>query len=71
MLDTGGGLPEEVARVAFEPFATTKADGLGVGMSIVRSIVELHDGKLELSNDAGHGLAVRMRLPVWTNKGES
>jgi len=71
VLDTGGGLPEEVARVAFEPFATTKADGLGVGMSIVRSIVELHDGKLELSNDAGHGLAVRMRLPVWTNKEES
>jgi signal transduction histidine kinase len=71
VLDTGGGLPEEVARVVFEAFATTKADGLGVGMSIVRSIVEMHDGNLELSNDPGHGLAVRMRLPVWTNKEES
>ena len=64
--DTGGGLSEAVADDAMEPFATTKESGLGMGLPIVRSIIEQHDGRLQLANDPGLGLAVRIWLPAWT-----
>ena len=48
-----------------EAFATTKDEGLGMGLPIVRSIVEQHDGKLWLENTPGRGLTVSLGVPVW------
>ncbi len=52
--DTGSGLSPEVATKLFQPFTTTKAHGLGIGLSISRTIVESHGGQIEaLPNDGG------------------
>jgi signal transduction histidine kinase len=49
-----------------EAFATTKDEGLGMGLPIVRSIVERHDGRLRLDNVPGRGLTVSLGVPVWS-----
>lgn len=64
--DTGPGLAAEVAETLLEPFVTTKADGLGLGLSITRSIVEDHHGTLRIENrpDGRHGVRARIELPA-------
>jgi two-component system sensor kinase FixL len=61
--DTGPGLSPEVAARLFMPFVTTKAEGLGVGLSICRTIVEAHGGRLVADSPAGGGAAFRFTLP--------
>jgi C4-dicarboxylate-specific signal transduction histidine kinase len=63
--DTGAGLDPAVAQRIFEPFFTTKSDGLGMGLSICRSIVEGHGGRLWVSPRAPHGADVRFTVPFW------
>ncbi len=60
--DTGAGLDPAVAQRIFEPFFTTKSEGLGMGLSICRSIVEGHRGRLWASPRAPHGAAIRFTL---------
>ena len=60
--DTGAGLDPAVAQRIFEPFFTTKSEGLGMGLSICRSIVEGHRGRLWASPRAPYGAAVRFTL---------
>ena len=62
--DTGPGLDEAVAKRIFEPFFTTKPDGLGMGLSICRSIIEAHGGNLWMSPGALHGTVLRFTVPV-------
>jgi C4-dicarboxylate-specific signal transduction histidine kinase len=62
--DTGTGIDEAVAKRIFEPFFTTKSDGLGMGLSICRSIIEAHGGKLWVSPRASHGTAFRFTVPI-------
>jgi two-component system, sporulation sensor kinase E len=62
--DSGGGIPEDQMSKIFEPYFTTKAGGSGLGLLIVRRIVREHGGEIELLNNAGHGLALTMKLPV-------
>jgi PAS domain S-box-containing protein len=62
--DSGTGLDPEHAPHLFEAFYTTKAEGLGVGLSISRSIVEAHGGHLSASANAPHGTVFHFSLPV-------
>ena len=62
--DTGPGLDEEVAKRLFQPFVTTKPGGLGIGLSICRTIVEAHDGELWATDNPGGGTIFHLRLPL-------
>ena len=62
--DTGPGLPEQVRDRLFEPFVTTKPDGMGVGLSVCRTIVEAHGGQLSGEDRAGGGTVFRLTIPV-------
>jgi signal transduction histidine kinase len=62
--DTGPGIPEEIRPRIFEPFFTTKASGTGLGLAVVKRIVEGHGGDISVSSRPGTGTVVRIRLPV-------
>lgn len=64
LTDNGGGVPRDKFASLFEPFYTTKRDGLGMGLPLVRSIAEEHGGRVRLDNQPGRGLAVYLRLPA-------
>jgi PAS domain S-box-containing protein len=61
--DAGAGLSEETRERIFEPFYTTKPQGLGLGLSISRSIVEAHAGRLWATRREGGGAAFEFTLP--------
>ncbi len=61
--DTGPGIPEEIAQHIFEPFMTTKASGLGLGLSISYGIVQRHGGQITLENHPGQGATFTIWLP--------
>jgi two-component system, LuxR family, sensor kinase FixL len=60
--DTGSGLAPEVAAQLFQPFITTKKHGMGVGLSICRTIVEAHGGKIWANSKQGEGTAFNFTL---------
>jgi two-component system sensor kinase FixL len=62
--DTGPGIPPEVAERLFQPFVTSKATGLGLGLSICRELVEAHGGRLSASPGAASGTVFVMTLPT-------
>ena len=62
--DTGPGVSEEVAAKLFQPFVTSKQEGMGIGLSISRTIVEAHGGKIWSELNAGGGATFRFTLPV-------
>jgi signal transduction histidine kinase len=62
--DSGPGIPPEVEGHLFESFFSTKTGGLGLGLVIVRSIVERHNGRVSVKNHASGGAVFRIRLPA-------
>jgi two-component system, LuxR family, sensor kinase FixL len=62
--DQGHGLPDALADQLFKPFCTFKRDGLGLGLSISRSIVEMHGGRIWASNNADRGATFAFTLPT-------
>jgi PAS domain S-box-containing protein len=62
--DSGPGIPAEHVELLFEPFWTTKKTGLGMGLSIARSIVESHDGRIWVESEAGGGALFHVALPA-------
>ncbi len=65
--DTGTGINPEHAKRMFDPFFTTKPNGIGLGLSICRSIVEAHGGRLSVFPINPYGTAFQVILPVATN----
>jgi two-component system, NtrC family, sensor histidine kinase HydH len=61
--DTGRGIPEEHIKNIFNPFFTTKDRGSGLGLSIVRKIIEGHEGEIMIKSNAGMGTTVIIKLP--------
>ena len=66
VLDTGPGLSEEVASRLFQPFVTTKAKGMGIGLTISQTIIEAHGGRIWAAPNAGGGAAFHFQVPVVT-----
>ncbi|MDE3820410.1 oxygen sensor histidine kinase FixL [Sinorhizobium meliloti] len=66
--DTGGGIPEEVAGQLFKPFVTTKASGMGIGLSISKRIVEAHGGEMTVSKNEAGGATFRFTLPAYLDE---
>jgi PAS domain S-box-containing protein len=62
--DNGSGLSEEQQQKILTPFYTTKADGMGMGLSISRSIIEAHKGTLHFNSQPGKGTTFYFTLPV-------
>ena len=61
--DSGPGINLEIANRLFEPFATTKITGIGMGLAMSRAIVEAYDGKLWVEQDAGGGAVFHFTVP--------
>ncbi len=64
IVDTGPGIAPEIADRLFQPFVTTKPQGMGVGLSICRTIVEGHGGQLAVEPNPAGGTIFRFSLPV-------
>jgi signal transduction histidine kinase len=61
--DAGKGIPAELLGHLFSSFYTTKPHGMGLGLSIARSIVEAHGGRIQAENNRGRGATFRVTLP--------
>jgi C4-dicarboxylate-specific signal transduction histidine kinase len=64
--DNGTGIAEEKIEAIFSPFITSKPEGLGMGLSICRSIIERHGGKISAANLSGAGAKFSITLPAVT-----
>ena len=62
--DTGNGIPPEHLSRIFEPYFSTKRTGMGLGLAIVRNIIEQHGGQIAARSRPGEGTAFTIRLPV-------
>lgn len=66
--DTGPGIAPEIAAQLFQPFITTKRHGMGVGLSISRTIIESHGGRLWVEPNPGGGTVFRLTLKTFGNE---
>lgn len=63
--DTGPGVSDEIAPQLFRPFVTTKAGGMGIGLSLSKRIIEAHGGEIEVSRNENGGATFRFTLPAY------
>ena len=70
VIDQGVGISEEVARQLFTPFFTTKPEGMGLGLSLCRTVVEQHGGALRYEPQLPQGTAFIFTLPTQQDKGD-
>lgn len=63
--DTGSGISDDIAASLFSPFVTTKTHGMGIGLSISKSIIEAHGGSLSVEPNPGGGAIFRVTLPTF------
>jgi PAS domain S-box-containing protein len=68
--DRGAGIPEEKPEQIFEPFFTTKEKGMGLGLSVCRTIVAAHRGTLWATNNTDRGATFHFSLPIGVSNGE-
>lgn len=63
-LDTGKGIPEENLNKVFNPFFTTREDGIGLGLCLALQVINDHSGKINIESKIDHGTEVIVRLPI-------
>jgi len=63
--DTGPGVSDEIGPQLFKPFVTTKSNGMGIGLSISKRIVEAHNGAMSVTRNAAGGASFRFTLPAY------
>ena len=63
VIDDGPGIPEDIQSQLFAPFFSTKPNGTGLGLSLVRQIMEAQGGQVTLESTIGQGTTVRLLLP--------
>ena len=64
MADGGSGIPEDVAKKLFTPFFTTRPEGMGLGLSMCRTVVEQHGGYFGFAPNEPRGTVFTFTLPV-------
>jgi two-component system sensor kinase FixL len=64
VIDTGSGVPAEIQAKLFQPFVTTKPEGMGIGLSVCRTIIEAHGGRLWMEPNPVGGSAFRFTVPT-------
>ncbi|NKB77876.1 MAG: PAS domain S-box protein [Gammaproteobacteria bacterium] len=64
IIDKGPGISDQIAKQLYQPFTTTKSSGMGLGLSISRSIIFAHDGILEFTNNPSKGATFYFTLPA-------
>ncbi len=62
--DTGHGVSEDINKRLFEPFVTSKEDGMGIGLSLSKSIIDAHQGEITAKNKESGGCVFTVKLPV-------
>jgi two-component system sporulation sensor kinase C len=62
--DTGSGISKENLGKVFEPLFSTKTKGTGLGLSVCASLVEGHNGKIEVVSEVGKGTTFTIKLPI-------
>ena len=62
--DYGSGVPKEVLEKIWDPFYTTKEKGSGLGLGIIKNIIESHGGSIQIQNRTQGGARVSVELPV-------
>lgn len=65
--DNGEGIPSYLLEKIFDPFYTTKQEGTGLGLSITYSIINRHEGDIEIQSEVGKGTITKIKLPVNAN----
>jgi signal transduction histidine kinase len=60
---TSAGLPAGVADRIFDPFVTTKAEGMGMGLAVARSLIDSHGGSIRAADQPGGGAVVTISVP--------
>jgi signal transduction histidine kinase len=61
--DNGCGIPPEISDRIFEPFFTTRGNGTGLGLAVVRAVIEANQGSILLDQEPGQGARFVIRLP--------
>jgi len=61
--DNGCGMDEKILQHLFDPFFTTKMDGTGLGLAVVKSVIESHQGKISVTSSPGQGSCFSIHLP--------
>ena len=69
--DRGSSIPEEQLEQIFEPFFTTKTKGMGLGLSVCRTIINAHRGKLWATNNPDGGATFYLSLPTGASDKEA
>jgi len=67
VIDQGCGIPPDKIETIFNPFVTTKQNGVGLGLAIVAKIVDGHSGKMSVESEPGKGSTFRVLLPIPAN----
>jgi signal transduction histidine kinase len=63
--DSGPGIPKDVLEKLFTPFFTTKARGTGLGLAVVKKVIERHKGKVEIVSEVGKGTCFKLYIPLY------